>query len=504
MSVLTDHYDDSPSDSSTSSSGNMSLSSSSSSSLSLPSTSVNFVPLSKAPDTFRISQADGQWNETRGRTPYASDSTTASPSPLSTPRRIARRKKLVYDALECACLLASTANGEVMTKLEIERMQSAQKTGKRLKNDRGEDWSTQRPWEKLVKSLRELQKEDPVETKIIERCTAVLNEIVETQVRPLTDLKLIMQPLSGFESRAARSLKIKKPINSPSKSLRNPSALNDAPLFLLLRFARYVLSPAKSKPYLDLSRLPYPDVKTFLEEMDIDWLMELVGCEAADVTHLDLSNNFLTHFPHWPMFPFPNIQVLRITSNPLSSVPYCLIHLPHLRRIPHRDTLLAHPRSGQDCAHKTYFWGTGHPSLPNRIELDKKQVSALPKRERGVPSLVEFGMLIVARQRVELTPLEDNQWLDTARDFMPVHLSERMENSFICDRCHQLHIPPPLEMAEVTRKVGQRFGDKVWDAKWMTGWQLKKRHEDRSSTVWLEMVLCPLCLYHVLAVTSGR
>lgn len=204
------------------------------------------------------------------------------------------------------------------------------------------------------------------------------------------------------------------------------------------------------------------------------------------------------------MFPFPNIQVLRITSNPLSSVPYCLIHLPHLRRIPHRDTLLAHPRSGQDCAHKTYFWGTGHPSLPNRIELDKKQVSALPKRERGVPSLVEFGMLIVARQRVELTPLEDNQWLDTARDFMPVHLSERMENSFICDRCHQLHIPPPLEMAEVTRKVGQRFGDKVWDAKWMTGWQLKKRHEDRSSTVWLEMVLCPLCLYHVLAVTSGR
>lgn len=171
MSVLTDHYDDSPSDSSTSSSGNMSLSSSSSSSLSLPSTSVNFVPLSKAPDTFRISQADGQWNETRGRTPYASDSTTASPSPLSTPRRIARRKKLVYDALECACLLASTVNGEVMTKLEIERMQSAQKTGKRLKNDRGEDWSTQRPWEKLVKSLRELQKEDPVETKIIERCT---------------------------------------------------------------------------------------------------------------------------------------------------------------------------------------------------------------------------------------------------------------------------------------------------------------------------------------------
>lgn len=193
-----------------------------------------------------------------------------------------------------------------------------------------------------------------------------------------------------------------------------------------------------------------------------------------------------------------------MTSNPFSSVPYCLIHLPHLRRIPHRDTLLAHPRSGQDCAHKTYFWGTGHPSLPNRIELDKKQVSALPKRERGVPSLVEFGMLMVARQRVELTPLEDNQWLDTARDFMPVHLSERMEGSFICDRCHQLHIPPPLEMAEVTRKVGQRFGDKVWDAKWMTGWQLKKRHEDRSSTVWLEMVLCPLCLYHVLAVTSGR
>lgn len=123
---------------------------------------------------------------------------------------------------------------------------------------------------------------------------AVLNEIVETQVRPLTDLKLIMQPLSGFESRAARSLKIKKPINSLSTSLRNPSALNDAPLFLLLRFARYVLSPAKFKPYLDLSRLPYPDVKTFLEEMDIDWLMELVGCEAADVTHLDLSNNFLT------------------------------------------------------------------------------------------------------------------------------------------------------------------------------------------------------------------
>lgn len=136
MSVLTDHYDDSPSDSSTSSSGNMSLSSSSSSSLSLPSTSVNFVPLSKAPDTVRISQADDQWNETRGRTPYASDSTTASSSPLSTPRRIARRKKLVYDALECACLLASTANGEVMTKLEIERMQSAQKTGKRLKNDK--------------------------------------------------------------------------------------------------------------------------------------------------------------------------------------------------------------------------------------------------------------------------------------------------------------------------------------------------------------------------------
>ncbi|WVO23881.1 uncharacterized protein IAS62_005238 [Cryptococcus decagattii] len=431
MSVFTDHYDDSPSDSSTSSSGNMSLSSSSSSSPSLPSTSVNFVPLSKAPDTVRISQADGQWNETRGRTPYASDSTTASSPPLSTPRRIARRKKLVYDALECACLLASTANGEVMTKLEIDRMQSAQKTGKRLKNDR-EDWSTQRPWEKLVKSLRDLQKENPVETKIIGRCTA------------------------------------------------------------------------KFKPYLDLSRLPYPDVKTFLEEMDIDWLMELVGCEAADVTHLDLSNNFLTHFPHWPTFPFPNIQVLRITSNPLPSVPYCLIHLPHLRRIPHRDTLLAHPRSGQDCAHKTYFWGTGHPSLPNRIELDKKQVSALPKRERGVPSLVEFGMLMVARQRVELTPLEDNQWLDTARDFMPVHLSERMEGSFICDRCHQLHIPPPLEMAEVTRKVGQRFGDKVWDAKWMTGWQLKKRHEDRSSTVWLEMVLCPLCLYHVLAVTSGR
>lgn len=176
MSVFTDHYDDSPSDSSTSSSGNMSLSSSSSSSPSLPSTSVNFVPLSKAPDTVRMSQADGQWNETRGRTPYASDSTTASSPPLSTPRRIARRKKLVYDALECACLLASTANGEVMTKLEIDRMQSAQKTGKRLKNDR-EDWSTQRPWEKLVKSLRDLQKENPVETKIIGRCTGMFKHL---------------------------------------------------------------------------------------------------------------------------------------------------------------------------------------------------------------------------------------------------------------------------------------------------------------------------------------
>ncbi|AAW45914.1 hypothetical protein CNBJ1890 [Cryptococcus deneoformans B-3501A] len=505
MSVLTDHYNDYPSDSSTSSSGDMTLSSSSSS-LSSPSTSVNFVPLSQAPDTIRMSQADGHWDcETRGRTPYASDSTTAPPSPLSTPRRIARRKKLVYDALECACLLASIANGEIIVRLEIERKDNAQKTGERLKKDKGEeDGSIQRPWERLVKSLRELQKEDPVETKIIERCSAVLNETVETQVRPLTDQKLFMQPLTGFESRAARSLKSKEPVNSLSMSLQNPSALANVPLFLLLRFARFALSPAKSKSYLDLSHLPYPDAKTFLEEMDIDWLMELVGCEAADVTHLDLSNNFLTQFPHWPAFPFPNVQVLRVTSNPLPSVPYSLIHLPNLRRIPHRHTLLAHPRSGQDCAYKTYFWGTGHPSLPKRVELDKKQVSALPKRERGVPSLVEFGMLMVARQRVEFTPSEDNQWLNEARYFMPVHLSERMENSFVCDRCHQLHIPPSLEMAEVTRKVGQRFGDKVWDAKWMTGWQLKKRHEDRSSTVWLEMVLCPLCLYHVLAVTSGR
>lgn len=115
-----------------------------------------------------------------------------------------------------------------------------------------------------------------------------------------------MQPLSGFESRAARSLKIKKLINSLSMSLRNPSALADVPLFLLLRFARYALSPAKSKPYLDLSRLPYPDVKTLLEEMDIDGLMELVGCEAADVTHLDLSNNFLTRM--YPLIFFAGVR----------------------------------------------------------------------------------------------------------------------------------------------------------------------------------------------------
>lgn len=106
-----------------------------------------------------------------------------------------------------------------------------------------------------------------------------------------------MQPLTGFESRAARSLKSKEPVNSLSMSLQNPSALANVPLFLLLRFARFALSPAKSKSYLDLSHLPYPDAKTFLEEMDIDWLMELVGCEAADVTHLDLSNNFLTRMP---------------------------------------------------------------------------------------------------------------------------------------------------------------------------------------------------------------
>lgn len=57
-------------------------------------------------------------------------------------------------------------------KLEIERKENAQETRKRLKKDKGgEDASIQRPWEKLIKSLRELQKEDPVETKIIERCS---------------------------------------------------------------------------------------------------------------------------------------------------------------------------------------------------------------------------------------------------------------------------------------------------------------------------------------------
>lgn len=62
--------------------------------------------------------------------------------------------------------------------------------------------------------------------------------------------------------------------------------------FLFLCFVCFVLFLVKFKFYLDLLYFFYLDVKIFLEEMDIDWLMEFVGCEVVDVIYLDLFNNF--------------------------------------------------------------------------------------------------------------------------------------------------------------------------------------------------------------------
>ncbi|WVQ83166.1 hypothetical protein IAT38_005304 [Cryptococcus sp. DSM 104549] len=528
-----EYASDSDDSSTTSSSGNESFSSSSSSSRASPAFGSQFVKTTQK-GQYDNSDGDSDSDDGEGGSPYHSDSTCSSSSTIDrTPRRLARRKILLYECLECCTILEERARGEMEVQRTVERWArtgveegvEAQTNGKSRRHAKGKvakakgkgkagvkDGGADRAkqaWQQLVKALDRLHKNidheilsDKIDCDETKQCLRILHCILETRIRPMSMDNNCIWNLGGLEHRAAREIRVIKPVwwqhmSGTSMSLEIAQDLSDIPGFLILRLARFALAPSRSKTYLDLSHLPYLGVQTMLEEMDLPYMLELFGSFAETVTHLELSNNNIAHFPRYPVFPFPNIQVLNLSSNHLlSTVPYPLIHLPHLRRIAHRHTQLTHPREGG----KTHFWGSAYPRLPTHITLDKRQLSALQKRTIGAPALVELAILVLARQRTAFTPSEDAAWLESARAGLPPHLESRLGKSYVCDRCYQLQIPP--SPSAWTRAKAEP----PWDPGATTGWQLRKKQVagPRTATVWLGMEVCPACLYHILAVTSGR
>ncbi|WVQ75923.1 hypothetical protein IAR50_005558 [Cryptococcus sp. DSM 104548] len=523
-------YDESyASDSSTSSSGNFSFSPSSDDE---GPTSGSFISLPDAPDVHGQNEKghlddDEPSEAARYGTPYQSDS-SSSPidPPLTCPRRVFRRRRIILDCLEAACLIISRSPKESIIDYELERIELQKSASserqvkggkKKLKSNatEGRLYTSARdaPWERLLKGIKEIRDGELVETVVTDKTSSLLEHLFETYICPLSATKPIITLLSGSESRSARSIRTLRPnppASPPSPNSFPPDLLAVVPCFLLLRFARFALAHIRgSKVYLDLSRLPYVDSKTALEEMDFAEILGLVGKSVESVSHLDLSRNHLHQFPQWPNFPLPHVQVLNVSYNPLRTIPYPLIYLAHLRRMPHRQTLLSHPTSSASTTLRTHFWGANHTPLAERkegrITLDKKQISSLKKRERGVASLVELSILSIVRQRMGLLPTQEWEWRNEMTGTMAPQLEERLEQSYVCERCFQLHIPPAPEIAHVTKEVRERLqGGKVWDARAKTGWQIRKQGKERKGTVWLEMVVCPQCLYHILASKSGR
>ncbi|KAK8847500.1 hypothetical protein IAR55_005358 [Kwoniella newhampshirensis] len=468
-------------DSDTSSSGNESFSSSSSSSSSSSATSSHHEqrrrPRPEASRTAsRPSSAHYDGSESSDEE-YTSDISTFVPIEEDrTPRRVIRRKNQIQECIECTLVILSRSRGDVFAGNEVRGM-SPEGIGNGRKGK--SRTSLYRPWARLAELGRDVERDDHDSSQVA-RCADILQELLD-EIAPLTEDKMYLNGLNGPEARAARSFRSSRPMRRvsahdalhgvKSAATQSDRALSHIPLLMILRLTLFVLSHQPTKPtYLDLSRLPYSDVKAFLEDLDLFSLLSMVGSSPGSVTHLDLSFNNLTEFPFWLEFPFPQVQVINLGSNPhLSALPFHLGRLPAIRRIRHRRTQLS------EVGSPAYF-----RTSPNQAEQSIQ--SSYTRGRKGSPALVDLALFAIQRLRRSMHPTDDEQWSREAREVMAPHLVEKLERSFICDGC--------LGFRLETMSDGVRYNPNR-----SVGWQVRSEGDvNRTPAVRLSGRFCQSCV----------
>ncbi|ORY23999.1 hypothetical protein BCR39DRAFT_548100 [Naematelia encephala] len=296
------------------------------------------------------------------------------------------------------------------------------------------------PWEGLGKQLiilrRGLSDQRTIDDRGISACLMLFEHFSFNLVRLTQNKVYAREELSRSEARSQpvflRALDKIRPLLPQSRlctSRGNTEVLDRVPLVVLDRLVGMALgSTIAQRTKLDLSSLH----EIALGDIDFPTLLHLYGMTTNEVTHLNLaSNNLISQYnwyccvpklnlfsldiPDWPIFPFDNLQVMDLSSNPsLSFLPFSITKLAYLRRLRIRHTSLQA--------------STDMPTFA-RIPLRTKTAqTSLPRR--GTPSLLLtcVKLLLIYRGR---PPLSD----------LPTHLVNLINASFICDLCEIL-VPP--------------------------------------------------------------
>ncbi|WVW78311.1 hypothetical protein I302_100265 [Kwoniella bestiolae CBS 10118] len=438
-----------------------------------------------------------------------------------TPRRVIRRREQVLECLECLALILDRRGGGVLIDGELSRLEEKRRDGreKRAKqlldgsasgsrmNTKGKGKGQAKakhqskkpklsnkstlPWTRTIKLISSMKADGSAEKdpKELRCCLGILDYLIREQILPLSRDREYIHTLSGLEARIVRSIRNTKlhlpegfnviPLDSTLSQ-----HISQTPLFLILRLARYSLRCEFIKPnILDLSNLPYDNINPFIQELHFEDLLDLVGSNLNDVTHLDLSGNKMDNKDLWgpnqsnfPRFqslisplPFPNIQVLNLHATPtLRNLPLSMVRLPQLRRIRcDRTSALRWECRFRETSSLYRYHGPIDNVMRFNVEYRRTEtnVMSLDKRRGvGVPSLIDFCILSLSLPRFSLTPREDmDSYEKMIGEMIPERYLGLFRGSYRCDRCFRFVVVDQEEkynrVKALPKEVGWRLHD---------------------------------------------